>query len=100
MVYNFENYLILFVCVVFLLFMNIMGYAKLRAWYPMVALIFFMASLIVHIIRRDILGDVFTFNAYIDLACIAVSITNFLITDEIETRREVIKVVFENRYKD
>lgn len=80
--------------------MNIIGYIKKRAAYPMVSLLFFMTSLIVHILRRDVLADAFTCNVYIDLACVAVSITNLLITDEIETRMEIIKIVFENRYKD
>jgi hypothetical protein len=80
--------------------MNIFGYVRLKAWYPMATLLLFMASLMVHIIKREVLGDAFTFNVYADLAFVAISITNFLIVDEIETRREVIKVVFENRYKD
>ena len=58
-----------------------------------------MASLIVHVLRREILGDLFEFNVYIDLLFIGISITNLLIIDEIETRRAFIKVVFENRYK-
>lgn len=99
MIYNFENYYILIICALFLIIMNIIGYIKKKAWYPMVTLIFFMTSLIVHIIRREILSEAFEYNVYIDLICVAISITNLLIIDEIETRREIIKVVFENRYK-
>lgn len=98
--YNFQNNYILIIVALFFIVMNIMGYIKNKAWYPMASLLLFVASLIIHIMRRDTLGDAFLYNAYIDLVCVAVSITNFLITDEIETRREVIKVVFENRYKD
>lgn len=99
MIYNFENYYILIICALFLIIMNIIGYIKKKAWYSMVTLIFFMASLIVHILRRELLDETFKYNVYIDLICVAVSITNLLIVDEIETRREIIKVVFENRYK-
>ena len=99
MVYNFENYYILIVCALFLLIMNIIGYIKKKALYQMISLIFFTASLIVHILRRELLSDAFIYNVYIDLVCVAISITNLLIIDEIETRREIIKAVFENRYK-
>ena len=99
MIYNFENNYILIICVLFLMIMNIIGYIKKKAWCPMVTLIFFMTSLIVHILRRELLDEIFKYNVYIDLICVAISITNLLIVDEIETRREIIKVVFENRYK-
>lgn len=79
--------------------MNILGYIKKKASYNMISLIFFMTSLIVHIIKKEILNELFKYNVYIDLFCIGVSVTNLLIIDEIETRREFIKVVFENRYK-
>ena len=58
-----------------------------------------MTSLIVHIVKRELLDDFFRYNAYIDLFFIGVSVVNLLIIDEVETRREFIKVVFENRYK-
>ena len=79
--------------------MNILGYVRKKAFYPMTSLIFFMASLMVHIIRKSVLGDAFIYNAYADLIAVGVSIINLLIVDEIETRREIIKGVFENRYK-
>ena len=79
--------------------MNIIGYIKNKAWYPMTSVIVFVASLIVHIIREGKLGDAFAYNTTIDLIFLGISITNLLIVDEIEVRREVIKEVFENRYK-
>lgn len=99
MLYSFENYYILIFCALFLIIMNILGYIRKKASYNMISLICFMASLIVHVLRREILGDLFEFNVYIDLLFIGISITNLLIIDEIETRRAFIKVVFENRYK-
>lgn len=99
MLYSFENYYILAFCALFLVIMNILGYIKKKASYNMISLIFFMTSLIVHIIKKEILNELFKYNVYIDLFCIGVSVTNLLIIDEIETRREFIKVVFENRYK-
>ena len=80
--------------------MNILGYIKNKAWYPMTSLFVFIASLIIHIIRRESLGDAFTYNTTLDFIGLGISITNLLIVDEIETRREVIKEVFENRYKN
>ena len=99
MLYSFENYYILIFCALFLIAMNILGYIKKKASYSMITLIFFMTSLIVHIVKRELLDDFFRYNAYIDLFFIGVSVVNLLIIDEVETRREFIKVVFENRYK-
>lgn len=99
MVYSFENYYILIFCVLFLILLNILGYIKKKAAYSMITLVFFIASLIVHIIKREILVEFFKLNVYFDLLFIGISVTNLLIVDEIETRREFIKVVFENRYK-
>lgn len=98
--YSFENYYILIFCALFLLIMHILGYVKKKAAYSMITLIVFMTSLIVHIIKRELLADFFKLNVYIDLLFVGISITNLLIIDEIETRREFIKVVFENRYKN
>ena len=99
MLYSFENYYILIFCALFLIAMNTLGYIKKKASYNMITLIFFMASLIVHIVKRELLDDFFRYNASIDLFFIGVSVVNLLIIDEVETRREFIKVVFENRYK-
>ena len=97
--YNFENYYILIIVALFSIIMNIIGYIRNKAWYPMTTLLIFVASLIVHIMRRDVLSDAFTYNTTIDFIGLGISITNLLIVDEIEMRREVIKEVFENRYK-
>ena len=83
----------------FSIILNIIGYIRNKAWYPMFSLFIFVASLIIHIIKRDALGDAFTYNTTIDFIGLGISITNLLIVDEIEIRREVIKEVFENRYK-
>ncbi len=100
MIYNFENLYILIICTLFLFIMNIVGGIKKKAMYPMITLIFFMASLIVHIIiRKEVLAEAFRYNVYLDLFAVGISITNLLIVDEIETRRNIIKGVFENRYK-
>ena len=97
--YNFENYYVLIIIALFFIIMNIIGYIRNKAWYPMATLLIFVASLIVHIMRREVLAETFTFNTTIDFIGLGISITNLLIIDEIEMRREVIKEVFENRYK-
>jgi hypothetical protein len=71
------------------------GYIRNKAWYPMVSLLIFTASLIIHYLKKEILADSFIYNTTIDFIGIAISITNLLIVDEIETRREVIKEVYE-----
>lgn len=98
--YNFQNYYILIFIALFLIVMNILGYIRNKAWYPMVSLLIFTASLIIHYLKKEILADSFIYNTTIDFIGIAISITNLLIVDEIETRREVIKEVFESRYKN
>ncbi len=97
--YNLENSNILIVCILFIVIMNVIGYLKKKSTFPMITLIFFMASLIVHFLKRDALGEAFRYNVYADLIVVGISITNLLIVDEIETRRTMIKRVFENRYQ-
>ena len=98
--YSFENYFVLVILAFIFIELNIIGYIKNKAWYPMASLIIFITSLIVHFIKKDILGDAYIYNATIDVICIGISIMNLLVVDEIETRREIIKKVFQNRYKD
>lgn len=98
--YSFENYFVLTILAFIFIELNIIGYIKNKAWYPMASLIIFITSLIVHFIKKDTLGDAYVYNATIDLICIGISIINLLVVDEIETRREIIKEVFQNRYKD
>ena len=98
--YNFENYYILIIIALFSIILNIIGYIRNKAWYPMASLILFITSFIIHAIQKEVLGDAFLYNVTIDLICLGISMINLLIVDEIEMRREVIKEVFENRYKD
>ena len=94
----FENLYVLIILALIFIELNIIGYIKTKAWYPMISLIIFVASLIIHFIKKDILGETYIFNATIDLILIGISLINVWVIDEIETRRELIKEVFENRY--
>ena len=98
--YSFENYFVLVIFAFIFIELNIIGYIKNKAWYPMTSLIIFITSLIVHFIKKDMLVDAYIYNATIDVICIGISIINLLVVDEIETRRLVIKEVFQNRYND
>ena len=97
--YSFENYYVLIVLALIFIELNILGYMKTKAYYPMTSLIIFVTTLIVHFIAKDVLGESYILNATVDLIAIGISVINLFVVDEIETRREVIKEVFENRYK-
>ena len=97
--YCFENLYVLIILALIFIELNIIGYMKTKAYYPMTSLIIFVTTLIVHFIAKDVLGEGYILNATIDIACIGISMVNLFLIDEIEMRREVIKEVFENRYK-
>lgn len=99
MLYSFENLYFLIIFALIFIELNIIGYIKNKAWYPMTSLIIFVTSFIVHFAKKDILGEAYVYNAVIDIICIGISMINLLIVDEIETRRALIREVFENRYK-
>ena len=99
MFFSFENYYCLIILALIFTELNIMGYIKNKAWYPMASLIIFVTVILIHFIKKDVLGDLYIFNATIDLICIGISMINLFVVDEIEMRRTVIKEVFENRYK-
>ena len=100
MYYSFENIYFLIIFALIFIELNIIGYIKTKAWYPMTSLIIFVTIFVVHFIKKDVLSDGYTYNAVIDIICIGISMINLLVVDEIETRREVIKEVFVNRYKE
>lgn len=98
--YSFENYYVLIILALIFIELNIIGYMKTKAYFPMLSLIIFVTTLIIHSITKDILGEHYIFNATIDLICMGISMVNLFVIDEIEIRREIIKEVFENRYKN
>lgn len=89
------------ICVIaFYLTMGIIGYVKKSAWFVTNSVLLNITLLTLHIVLRESLTEnALTFNAMIDFFCLAINIPLLLVVDEIETRRELIKNVFESKYK-
>lgn len=98
--YSYGNYYFSIIIAIIFIELNILGYLKNKAKYPRTSLIIFVSILIIHFIKKDILSDSYVYNAIIDMICIGISLIDLLIVDEIETRRKLIKEVFQSRYKD
>lgn len=97
---DFKNIIVLVLVIGFFVIMNIVGFAKKNAWYAMTTTIVNIVLLILHfLLAKYMTKPVLRFNVYTDLICLAVNIPLLVIVDEIETRRHVIKSVFENKYK-
>ena len=98
-VFDYTNSTILIIGIVLCLGINALGYMTKKAWFPMALSIFNLAMVIVHInLRSFFTNHEINFNVCTDLAFMAISIVFLLIVDEIESRRSVIKNVFENKY--
>lgn len=96
---DYTNINVLITAVIFFVIMNIIGYEVKKAWFSMASVIINLAMLIIHVLFRDFLNnEAFRFNVIIDFICLAVNTPSLLILDEIETRRNLIKEVFESRY--
>lgn len=100
LIVDYTNTIILISVVMFFVIMNIIGFVKKKAWFVMTSVLFNLTMLLLHVLLRDALTkEALMYNTRIDFFCMAVNVSLFLVTDEIETRRELIKNVFENKYK-
>lgn len=100
LIVDYTNAIILVSVVMFFVIMNIIGFVKKKAWFVMTSVLFNITMFILHVLLKDSLTkDALMFNATIDFICLAINIPLLLVVDEIETRRELIKNVFENKYK-
>ncbi len=100
LIIDYSNVVVLLVVTAFYVVMNLIGYLKKDALFQMIAVLVNIAMLILHVSFAKYLGDdVLKFNAFFDFLGLAMNIPLLVIIDEIETRRFVIKSVFENRYK-
>lgn len=98
MLYNFENKTILLIAVAFIIGLNIISNIRKQAAFSLIAVLFSLGSLYVHVHQRELIGISYLFNMILDMIFLGISMVNLIIIDEIETRRAIIKNVFENRY--
>ncbi len=97
---DYTNPVVLIFMLVFFITMGVLSYVKKNAWFAMTSAIVALTMLIVHIGLKDVLGkEVLKINAAVDFIMLAINLPLLLIVDEIETRRGIIKKVFENKYK-
>ncbi len=97
---DFTDIRVLIIFIVFYLVLNCIGYAKKNAWFPMISVLMSISFLIGHFAIEDMqTREIFKYNVFADLTFLAINIPVLMIVDEIESRRIVIKSVFENRYK-
>ena len=99
MLYSFENKSILMIAIVFFIGMNIVSNIRKQASFSLIATLFALGSLYVHVKQRKILADAYMLNMIVDMTFLGVSMVNMMIIDEIEKRRAIIKNVFGNRYQ-
>ncbi len=100
LIVDYTNTIILVSVVMFFLIMNIIGFVKKKAWFVMTSVLLNITMFTLHVLLNDSLTkDALMFNTTIDFICLAINIPLLLVVDEIETRRELIKNVFENKYK-
>lgn len=97
---DYTNPIVLIFMLVFFITMGVLSYVKKNAWFVMTSAIVALVMLIIHIGLEDYLGkDALKINAAVDFIMLAINLPLLLIVDEIETRRGIIKKVFENKYK-
>lgn len=97
---DYTNPVVLIFMLVFFITMGVLSYVKKNAWFAMTSSIVALTMLIVHIGLKGALGkEVLKINAAVDFVMLAINLPLLLIVDEIETRRGIIKKVFENKYK-
>lgn len=100
LIVDYTNAIVLVIVVIFFVTMNIIGFVKKKAWYIMTSVLVNITMFILHVLLDETLGkEALMFNARIDFIALAVNVPLLLVVDEIETRRELIKNVFENKYK-
>ena len=100
LIVDYTNTVILVIVVMFFVTMNIIGFVKKDAWFVMTSVLVNITLFTLHVLLDEALGqEALMFNARIDFITLAINIPLLLVVDEIETRRELIKNVFENKYK-
>ena len=92
---DFADLRVLIVAILITVLLVVIGSWKKKSIFPVITLICYVTLLIIHVafINTKI-------NLIVDFAGMIVSITAYLIIDEIEIRREKISQVFENKYKN
>ncbi len=99
-VIDYTNKISLIVMILFLLGMGVTSFIKKKAWFVMTSVLVSIAMLVLHILAKDMLSrEALKMNAMIDFVSLMINIPLLLIIDEIETRRSVIKNVFEKKYE-
>lgn len=87
--------------VAFYAVMSTIGCIRKKAWFNLTSVIVNIALFVLHALSRDRFNEAnFRFNMNFDMVCLAVNIPILILVDEIETRRNIIKEVFKNRYKE
>lgn len=74
------------------------AYKTKKAIFCLIPSIYFLVILAVSIANNSLLMDVVIHRIF-NFTGLAVSLSMFLVIDEVETRRKVISQVFKNRYK-
>jgi hypothetical protein len=74
------------------------AYKTKKALFCLIPSIYFLVILAVSIANNSLLMDVVIHRIF-NFTGLAVSLSMFLVIDEVETRRKVISQVFKNRYK-
>jgi len=74
------------------------SYKTKKAWICLIPTAYFLIILAVSNALREQCLDIYMHRVF-NFAGLAVSLSMFLIIDEVETRRKVISQVFKNRYK-
>ena len=98
MLYSFDNKVILITAVAFIVGLNVVSNIRKQAAFSLIATLFALGSLYVHVNQKELLADAYLLNMIVDMVFLGISMVNLLIIDEIETRRTIIKNVFGNRY--
>ncbi len=96
---DFTSVPVLVVWIILFLVANICGLVKKNSYFSLVTLVASLAFLIIHLDLSSVYGDSNFANMIFDFISMAVSISVYLYIDDIESRREVISEVFENKYK-
>lgn len=78
----------------------ICGLIKKNSYFSLVTLILSLAFLIIHFSLSFVYENSNLTNMLFDFVSMIVSISIYLYIDDIESRREVISEVFENKYKN
>jgi hypothetical protein len=95
---NFANYYVLIPVLIVTVILLVMGYKTKRSIYPLITLLSYTALIIIHFLTKSHYSNIW-FNLMVDITGIIISISTYLIVDEIEIRREKISEVFVNKYR-